>query len=290
MGNLIKMKNKLFRIYSSIFIITVLSLTPITTWAQLDDFIAIIPPFMDRQYSGGHPNQLQLTEQLYIIFLYRNAAIVYTEADFINSGSDTIEYELGLPSTGFRVKDDKGKSYQSNGILSVQIWISGERIGPEIQQDGDVEWYTINSIFSPSLRTKVKALFWVQTSLTDIDSLPGLDTIKISDGKRGFLLNVSSAAMWQDVISSFRTIVVFKDGLTPSDTLDANPDNYESGDSTISWKMQNIEPADENNISLFYNSASKKNSRMDTMRKLSQFIVKKGYDDILEYVYRLEED
>jgi hypothetical protein len=257
---------------------------------QDQNIIAIIPPFMDRQHSDDQGSQLQLTQQRFVIFLYRNAAVVYSEADLMNTGADTVEYELALPSTGFQEKNGAEKPYLSNGILSMQMWVAGERIDPEVQQDGDVEWYSINTTFPPSRETKAKALFWVQTSLTDVDSIPGLDTVKIRDGKRGFLLNLSQAAIWQGVIGSFSATVVFKEGLTSGDTLDPNPDNYEVGDSTINWTMRNIEPSTDDNISLYYNSAVKKKTRMDTMKKLSRFIISRGYDEVLNYILQLDEE
>ncbi len=257
---------------------------------QQDNFIALIPPFMDRQHSEEWSTPLQLTQQSFVIFLYRNAAVIYSEADLMNTGADTVEYELALPSTGYREESNAAQAYISNGILSVQLWVAGERVESEIRQEGDTEWYTIDAMFPPGITTKVKSLFWVQTSLTDVDSISSLDTVKIRDGKREIFLNLSQAAIWRDVIGLFDATVVFKEGLSPRDTLDANPDNYEVGDSTISWTMRNIEPSMEDNISLYYNSDVKRKSRMDTMKKLSRFIVKRAYDEMLEYVRQLDEE
>ena len=257
---------------------------------QDQNVIAVVPPFMDRQHSDEFESSLQLTQQRFAIFIYRNAAIVYSEADFVNNGQDSMTMELALPSTGYQEKNGTEIPYISNGILSVQMWIAGERAEPEVLEESDIEWYAINAMFPPSVVTKVKALFWVQTSLTDVDSIPGLDTVKIRDGKRGFLLNLSKAAIWNDNIGSLDVAVVFKEGLTPNDTLDANPDNYEVGDSTISWTMRDIEPSTDDNIDLYYNSAVKRKSRMDTMKKLSRFNISRGYDDVLNYVRQLDEE
>jgi hypothetical protein len=265
-------------------------LITVAAYSQEDNFIAIVPPFMDRFHDNEWGSPLQLTNQRFVLFLYRNAAIVYSEADFNNTSSDSQTAELSLPSTGYVEKDVFGEPYQSNGILSVQCWVAGERSIPTVVDDGDNEMITLNVAFPPTINTKVKALFWVQTSLTDIDSLPGLDTLKIQDGKRGLIIDLSKAAVWKGVIGSADVQIVFKEGLSPHDTITVDPDFYDTGDSTITWTFTNIEPSTDDNISIFYDSARKNKTKFDTMKKLSRFIVKREYDRALEYVRQPDED
>jgi len=258
--------------------------------AQDQNVIAVIPPFMDRQHTDESGSPLQMTRQRFILLLYRNAAAIYSEADFINTGDDTITAELGLPSTGYLEKNTTLFPYQSNGLLGVRLWVSGERLEPDVKYDGPIQWYTINPDFPPGGSTNLKALFWVQTSLTDVDSIAGLDTVEISDGERGLLIDVAGAAVWREAVNTIEITVMMREGLTSQDTLVVDPDNYDASDSTIGWTMHNVEPSLFDNILVKYSSGIHHVSKSDTMEKLAEYIERRGYDELLEYIDQLDEE
>jgi hypothetical protein len=272
-------------------ILGVLFATSNVIFAQQENFLALIPAFHDRLNTSGGESPLRLQNQQFILFVYRNAVTVYSEANFVNTGTDTLTQELARPSTGHVENGDESGGRISNGILSVQLWVEGEKVAPEFIQDGSEEWYTIRARFAPGTQRKVKAVFWAQTSLTDIDSLPGLDTVAITMGKRGFMVDIAHAAVWNGVFESIDVTVVLKGGMSfQRDSFTAEPGTYDLQDSTITWSLRDIEPSVSDNITVSYTPSGNWTSATNTMAKLSAYIVKKVYDNLLYYVEQKEQD
>jgi hypothetical protein len=258
--------------------------------AQSDGYIAIIPPFHSTQEFGSTESPLQLLHQRFVVFVYQNAVAVYSESDFINPSDRYLEQELALPSTGHDENGIAPGGRISNGILSIQLWVRGERVNPEFIQNGNEDWYTVHTRLAPHEKRKVSALFWAETSLTDIDSLPGLDTTTIANGKRGFLINLAHAAVWNGLIQTIEIYVILKDGILPNgEAFSAEPLNYNLKDSTLIWSMNNIEPSSNDNIEVLYESSQNSDSATNTMAKLSKFIVKHAYDQLIYYSTQLDE-
>ncbi len=258
--------------------------------AQTKKYIAIIPPFHSRQVRSGTESSLQLKHQLFVVFVYQNAVAVYSESEFFNPTDNVLEQELALPSTGHDENGNESGGRISNGILSIQLWVQGERLDPEYVLDGNEGWFLVRTKFPPLKNRIVKALFWAETSLKDIDYLPGLDTTVIIDGKRGFLINLAHAAVWNSFIESIDIYVVLNGGIsTNRDSFDIKPASYELKDSTLTWSMKYIEPSEKDNIEISYDSYGDTDSNIDTMSKLSTFIVKHVYDQLIHYARQLDE-
>lgn len=271
-----------YRQLSFLFFLIILNLN--ISYAQSGDYIAIVPTFHDRLNASQIEGTLQLKRQQFLLFVYRNAVAVYSEADFINNGTDTIAQELALPSTSHDENGDEPGGRISNGILSVKLWIEGEPIGTEVVNDNDGDWYTIQAQFPPGEERKVKSLFWAQTSLTDIDSLPGLDTAKIKLDQRGFMIDLDHASAWNNVIESIDIQAVLQGGLAIGpDSFQITPDTYEIQDSILTWSFTNIEPSANGNILVMYKPSGNWQSTTNTMAKLSAYIVKKVYDKLINY-------
>ncbi|HVO75395.1 MAG TPA: hypothetical protein VMT35_15305, partial [Ignavibacteriaceae bacterium] len=197
--------------------------------------------------------------------------------------------KFSLPSTGHLESTEPG-SRTSNGILSVQLWIEDEKVNPQFISDENEQYYTVETQFEPNEIREVNALFWAETSLSDVDSLTGLDTVNIAGGKRGFLIDLEHAAAWNGTIQSVEVYLVLMDGILPGDPeFSAYPPDYELHDNTLSWSMEDIEPSEDDNIEVLYDSGGNLNNDTGTMKKLSSFIVKKAYDQLLDYVNSLEE-
>jgi len=258
-------------------------------YAQEHMYTAIIPLFQDRQGETHTEGPLQLVRQQFVIFMYNDAAAVYSEALFKNTGTDTVDQELALPSTnlGFGEKDRR----ISNGILGVQIKIEDEKVLPKFLLDGDEEWYTIDLVLGPDEDAEVRSLFWAQTSLANVDSIPGLDTVAIPDGRRGFIVDLSHGAIWNGLIEQVNVTVILKEGLSvKSRSFNADPDTYDVQDSTLTWELLNMEPSPDDNISVSYLSVHKPESPKNTMSVLSRFIISRAYDRLLEYSGREKEE
>jgi len=259
--------------------------------AQEKQYTAIIPTFHDRLNTFGRESFLQLQRQRFILFVYRNAVAVSSEADFVNTGMDTLSQEFGLPSTGHDENGNEPGGRISNGILDVQLWVEGERIAPDFIHDGNEDWYTIRTRFAPGEQRKVKAVFWAQTSLVDVDSLPGLDTVAIAIGKRGFMLDLSHATVWNNVVETIDVTVVLKGGMSfQRDSFSAEPDTYELRDSTITWSLKNVEPSPSDNIVVSYTPSGSWGSATNTMAKLARYIVGRVFDSLLYYVRQIDEE
>ena len=257
--------------------------------SQEKNFIAIIPTFHDRLNRSGSESPLELRRQKFVLFVYRNAVAVYSEGDFVNPTMDTIYQELALPSTGHEENRDTPGGRISNGILSIQMWVEGERISPNFIQEGNEDWYTIKTRFSPGEKRKVKAMFWAQTSLTNIDPTPGLDTVPIAIGNRGFMIDFFMPGVWNSNIQSVDITVVLKGGLSfQRDSLVVEPNIYDFTDSTITWSLKGIEPSADDNIVVLYNPAGAWRSTTNTMAKLSAYLVHKVYDNLLNYVEQMK--
>jgi hypothetical protein len=259
--------------------------------AQEKQYIAIIPTFHDRLHTFDRESVLQLQRQRFILFVYRNAVAVSSEADFVNTAMDTLSQEFALPSTGHDENGDEHGSRISNGILGVQLWVEGERVAPDLIYDGTEDWYTIRSRFAPGERRKVKGVLWAQTSLADVDSLPGLDTVAIAIGKRGFVLDLSHATVWNNVVETIDVTVVLKGGMSfRRDSFSAEPDAYDLEDSTMTWRLKNVEPCTSDNIVVWYTASGSWGSSTNTMAKLSTYIEKKVYDELLYYAEQKDQE
>ncbi len=269
----------------------VLSTAAHLVFAQQEKYLAIIPTFHDRLNTSGIESSLRLQSQRFVLFVYRNAVAVYSEANFVNTGMETLTQEFALPSTGHDENEDEQGGRISNGILSVQLWVEGERAVPDFIHEGNEDWYTIQSRFTPGGHRKVKAVFWAQTSLTDVDSLPGLNTVAIAIGKRGFMVDLSHATVWNGVIESVGLAVVLKGGMSfRRDSFSGEPNTYDLQDSTLTWSFKNLEPSSSDNIVVSYTPSGSWGTTTNTMAQLSAYIVKKAYDNLLYYVERMEQE
>lgn len=240
--------------------------------------LAIIPPFLDRQHRDYWESTLQLGRQEFVVFLYRDAAVVYSEADFVNTGSETLRVELGLPSTGFSTAAGPGEQDFSSGIRDVRLWVASQRVEPMQYHDGGVDWLTVTPVFAPQVQTRVEALFWAETSVGDDAS------------DRALWIPVSQAAIWKDVIKSLDVTVVLKEGLAADDSLfEADPDNYSVEDSVLTWSFWSVEPSPGEDISVVYNSHEGRILNAAARESLSKLIIEHVYDEILEYVREEEE-
>jgi len=274
-----------------VLLLSLLIALPNVGRAQEREYVAIIPTFHDRLNTSGQESFLQLQRERFIVFVYRNAVAVYSEANFVNSGMETLTQEFALPSTGHRENGDEPGSRISNGILSAQVWVEGKQVSPVLVHDDNGDWYTIKSQFTPWGRQTVKAVFWAQTSLTDIDSLPGLDSTAIPTGKRGFLLDLYHAGVWNNAIETIDVTVVLRGSMSfRQDLFSAEPETYDLQDSTMRWTFRNIEPAPEDNIIVSYTPSGSWGSGTNTMAKLSTYIVKQVYDKLIDYASQIEED
>jgi hypothetical protein len=253
-------------------------------------FRAIIPAFHNRLGTAETLSPIQLRRQSFVLFVYRNAVAVFSGAEFVNNGPDTLEQEFALPSTGHD-RNDEDSGMVSSGILSPRIRIEGERTAANVIEDGDGEWYALNASFDPGQTRRIDAFFWAQTSLTDVDSLPGLDSTEIAPGRRGFLIDIAHEAAWSDVVDSIGVLLVLKGGLAfEADSFDVSPDNFDRSDSTIAWFFENTEPAADDDILVDYRPAGPWPGGTNTMARLSAFIVSKVYDELEEYVRQMDEE
>jgi hypothetical protein len=67
------------------------------------------------------------------------------------------------------------------------------------------------------------------------------------------------------------------------------PDTYHLQDSTITWSLRNLEPSPGDNIVVSYTPVEIRGSAPNTMARLEQYIVRKVYDGLLEYVRKIDE-
>jgi hypothetical protein len=272
----------------SLYFLLLILISPLRLTAQTKDYIAIIPSFHIRQNTTNAESPLELRNLHFIIFAYENAIVVYSESDFINQSENVIEQELGLPSTGHNVNGNDPGGRISNGIRSTQLWVQGEKVNPQFIQDGDEEWYTIQTKLQPRESRKVKALYWAETSLADIEDLPGLDTTVITNGKRGFLIDLAHAAKWKSTIQSIDITIILKDGIFPSwETYSAGLPSYNLKDSSLTWSMKYIKPSTNDNVLVKYESFNNSDSTTNTIAKLSTFIVKQAYGELQYFVSQL---
>ena len=275
--------------YMSFYFLLLVIISSIHLPAQTKDYMAIIPPFHSRQNITGTESPLELRNLQFVIFVYENAVVAYSESDFINQSENAIEQELAIPSTGHNVNGGNPGSRISNGILSIQLWVEGEKVNPQFLKEGDEDWYYIQAKFQPHESHKVKALFWAETSPEDIDYFPGLDTIIIPNGRRGFLIDLAHASVWKSTIQSTNITVVLKDGIFPSwETYSAGPPSYDLIDSTLGWSMKYVEPSTNDNVLVKYESFNNSDTPTNTMAKLSSFIVKKAYGQLLYFVSQMK--
>jgi hypothetical protein len=241
--------------------------------------VAIIPPFLDRLHRDDWETTLQLARQEFVVFLYHDAAVVYSEADFVNTGADTLRVELGLPSTGYTIGRGLAEQDVSSGIFGIQLWVRGERIKPKVHQGGDADWVTVTPTFTPQVQTTVKALFWAET------------TIGGDSGDRGIGIPLSQSAIWKGLINSVDVTVVLKEGLISSDSLfQADPDPSSIEDSVLTWSFSEVEPSTDQDISILYHSSRNQALNADERESLSRFIIEHAYDEILEYALESDEE
>jgi len=274
--------------YISLFFFLLIIISPIRLTAQTKDYIAIIPSFHCRQNTTGTESPLELRNLQFVVFVYENAVVVYSESDFINQSGNVLEQELALPSTGHNEKGDDPSGRISNGIRSTQLWVQGEKVNPQLIIEGDEEWYTIQAKLQPHESRKVKALFWARTSLADIADLAGLDTTIITNGNRGFLIDLAHATVWNSTIQSIDITIVLKEGIFPSlETFSAAPSSYSLKDSTLTWSMKYLEPSTNDNVLIKYESYNHSDSTTYTMSKLSTLIVKQAYGQLQYFVSQL---
>jgi hypothetical protein len=259
--------------------------------AEDKEYIAIIPVFHDRLNTSGFESSLRLQSQQFVLFVYQNGVVVYSEANFINTGIDSFSQEFALPSKGHDENGSLPGGRISTGIMSAQLWLQGKKIVPEVINDGNEDWYTIRTHFAPGEQCKVKALFWVQTSLEEVDVMPGFDTVTIEDGKRGFMVDLAHAAIWNREIESININTVLLQGVNATDeSFTAVPKTYELQNSTLLWKLYEVEPSLDDNVLVFYSSFGDQTLKYNTIEKLSTYFVKSVYDNLVNYAKKILEE
>ena len=269
-------------IFSTIFIVGILSRAP----AQENSSIAIIPLFHDRLQPRGGDERIQLQSQRVIIFVYRNAAAVYLDAHFLNTESDSLTHDIALPSTGHM---SIHSNIVSNGIFGAKLWVSNEHLELSISE-GNRVWCSIAPSFASHEEKTVHALFWVQTSLADIGSAMGEDSALIPDGRRGFLVDMQHASAWKDIIQSLDVTIVLRESITQKNSrVSVEPKNYFTQHSAYFWSLENVEPSFSDDISFLYSPTTTMTSHWNTLAKLSEYTVHTAYDELLNYVQKLDE-
>ncbi|MCE1190275.1 MAG: hypothetical protein LWX56_14195 [Ignavibacteria bacterium] len=253
------------------------------------DYIAMLPVLHCRGVASGMESPVQLTRSRVVAFVYANAVAVFTEAELANTSDTRLEVELALPSTGHNENESAGKV--SNGILGVQMWVQGERVEPVVLHDDSGEWYTIKARLQPGETRKVKALFWAETSLADIDANPNGDSVAITMGARGFMIDVAHAGLWKGNVESMQVHLVLRDGITTARPgFEAVPGTYMSRDSVLTWSVKFFEPSASDNILVSYQSVSGNSETEGSMQRLASFITKEEYGKLLYYVSLLHEE
>jgi hypothetical protein len=252
-----------------------------SAFSQERGFSAVVPTFHDRLNTSHREGPLRLREQRFILYVYRNAVVVYSSATFVNMGMTPVTQEFALPSTGHAIDDVDGSV--SNGILSAQLRVQGERVSPEIVSDAEGEWIVIQAALAPREERTVTALFWAETSLADVDATPGLDTAAIEPGTRRFLIDLSHTSIWNSDVASIDISVHLKGGMSyEADGFDVQPENFERTDSTLVWALRNVEAMPEDNISVTYEPAGSWVGSPNTMATLARYIVGTVYDRLIE--------
>jgi hypothetical protein len=253
--------------------------------AEEGNYIAIVPALHDPQHTSDAAGAIQLSRQSFVIFLFRNAAAVCSEAEFLNTLADSVDQDVSLPSTGHDENGDAPGGRISNGVLSVRMWVEGERAEPLLSSASGEEAYTLHLHFHRFQRRTVRAMFWLQTSLEDVDATPGLDTAIIPDGKRGLMIDLSHAAIWKNMIDRISVTVVLCEGLqTGESDFHATPESYDVRDSTLQWQLSAIEPSPDENIEIAYSSCVVNKPAVTTMARLSRIITGRVYDELTAYV------
>jgi hypothetical protein len=269
-----------------------LSIAPLSlSLGQEKTYSAIIPAFHDRLITSGRESILQLQRQRFVVFVYRNAVAVTSDAVFLNTGADTLSQEFALPSTGHGGIEEEHGGRISNGILSVQLWIEGQRIAPDFIHEGNEDWYTIRSRFAPGERRRVKAVFWAQTSLADVNVFALADTVGIPRGKRSFVLDLSHATVWKNLIDAIDVTVVLKAGLSfKQDSVSCEPNTYHLQDSTITWTLRGMKPSPGENIVVSYSPSGPWGLGPNTKARLEKYIVGRVYDSLLDYARQIDKE
>lgn len=104
------------------------------------------------------------------------------------------------------------------------------------------------------------------------------------------MLDLSHAAVWKDVIEAIDVTLVIKGGMSfRRDAFSLEPDTYHLQDSTITWSLRNLEPSPGDNIVVSYTPIETRGSAPNTMARLEQYIVRKVYESLLEYVRQIDE-
>jgi hypothetical protein len=259
--------------------------------AQEQRYCSILPPFHSRLTAAGSESPMRLERQTFVLFVYRNAVVVHSAAEFVNGSADTLDQEFALPSTGHDENGAAPGGRLSTGLYDVQMKVQGERVAPGLEHDGDGDWYTIRTAVAPGDRRTVEALFWAETSLAEIDSLPGLDTAAIAPGRRGFLIDLAHAGAWNGAIEDIDITMVLRSRLSlKRDAFALVPDSYDTEDSTVTWSFLGLDPAAGDNVEVSYAPAGPWGLQPDTMARLSSYIVTKAYDEILHLVRESEEE
>ena len=249
--------------------------------------IGIIPLFHDRTDRVEGDDIVQLTHQRVIVFVYRNAAAVYMDAGFVNTESDSIKHEIALPSSGHT---SIRSSARSNGILGVRLWVGGERVEPATEE-GKVKWYTITPAFGSHEEKSIRALFWIETAMSNADAVAGQDSSPIAEGNRALLVDLEHASAWKDVIQSVDVSVTLRESLTRRNAqVRVEPKNYVDQNAGYLWSMQDVEPSFNDDISILYTPPGMMTSHWNTRAKLSDYMTTTVYDELLRYVRQLDEE
>ncbi len=258
-------------------------------FGQVEDTIAIAPPFLDKYQRSDWDGSVQLKRHNVVVFLYQNAALVYCEDEFVNTANNSINMELSLPSTGYTMESTSGTLLHSKGLLGLRIWVDDEQKLSSVQDYGNALWFSITPTFVPDRITSVRSMFWIPTTIGSLAEDPSLDSLAIPPGKRLFVVNYSQASDWEDYIEEANIMVVLKEGLLASAaTLKVSPEVSSRNDSTWTWTRVNIEPSIADNIQLAYDPSQIEKTNLDSMSELSAYFRKTGMDELLEFVRSLE--
>ena len=254
-------------------------------FGQDGDTVAIAPPFLDKYHRADWDGSVQLKRHNVVVFLYQNAALVYSDDEFVNTTSNSINIELSLPSTGYTIKSSSGALLNSKGLLGLRMWVDDEQKSSNVQDYGNALWFSITPTFIPGRITSVRSMFWIPTPVGSLVAGPSLDSLTIPPGKRLFVVSYSRAADWDDTIEEANIKVVLKDGLLAAAAmLKASPEDYSSNDSTWTWTRVNIEPTIADDVQLSYDTSMMEKTNLDSVSELSAFFRKKGMDELLEFV------
>lgn len=161
---------------------------------------------------------------------------------FLNTSDEPVEVLMGFPQKDSGMgSHGELKDFEALVLDSAHYWESIPVNFVDIEEYGEVDWYTSEYTFPPG-ETLILNRYWILPS-------------SYKGPSRWFEYTLETGASWKDMIEEAEVQVRFHEGITAEDVTGVEPAKdyfFDEANEILVWYFEDLEPTEDDNLAITY--------------------------------------